>query len=170
MIKYDFDQSIGYLLCTVWRGLENSLNEELRQHGVTYRQWQVLAWLALLGEAMQNQLAERMGIESATLVGVLDRMERDGWIGRHPHPTDRRKKIIRPTDQVEPVWETMVGCAHKVRSQAVHGVDPKELAVAWKVLEQIRDNVGSAPSFTKSESEVDCENSGTVSATSSVSS
>ena len=76
---------------------------EVAPHGITYRQSLVLAWLAVEGELSQAELAAMMMVEPPTLVGILDRMERDGWITRNGCPADRRKKLIRPTAAAEPV-------------------------------------------------------------------
>lgn len=146
MIAYDFEESIGYLVHTASHAVEQALNEELRAHGITFRQFQVLAALALMGDDVsQGDIAGRLGIESATLVGVLDRMERDGWIRRHPCPTDRRKKIIRTTARVKSVWQTMAECGHRVRRRYMQGVSSKEFQITWRVLEQILANLGSLP-------------------------
>src|SRR5438309_7039654 len=99
MLQYDFENSIGYWIFAAAHELARALNEELAAHGITFRQWEVLALLSLKGEQSQSELAERMRIEAPTLVGVLDRMERDGWILRALDATDRRKKLIRPTAQ-----------------------------------------------------------------------
>lgn len=142
LFEYDFDQSIGYLVCKTWQALEAALNEELRAENITYRQWQVLVCLALLGEeTSQGDIAERLSIERATLVGVLDRMERDGWIRRVPCPTDRRKNWIRATEQVKPVWEKMVQCARSVRAKAVEGISERDIKTTWKALERIQKNL-----------------------------
>lgn len=145
MIHYDFQKSIGYLVCTSSQALQNALNDELRDAGITFRQWQVLACVAKLGEPTQGDIAEWLAIEGPTLVGVLDRMERDGWIRRHPCPTDRRKKIIRATEQVRPVWERMIECAHRVRDRATAGIKDRDFRVAWRVLEQLQENLQGRP-------------------------
>lgn len=144
MIEYDFHQSVGYLVCGLSQSLQNALNDQLRRHGITFRQWQVLACLALSKEASQGDLAEQLGIEGATLVGVLDRMERDGWIRRHPCPLDRRKKIIRVTEQVAPIWATIVQCAHRVRHIATADISSEDLATTFRVLEKMWANLGAA--------------------------
>lgn len=144
VLEYDFDQSIGYVICNAWQALNHALNDELSAQGITFRQWQVLACLALMQEASQGDIADRLGIENATLVGVLDRMERDGWIRRHPCPNDRRKKLIRATRKVEPVWAKMVQCAHRVRQRATSGVDPEDFATACAVLRRIQQNLDGA--------------------------
>jgi MarR family transcriptional regulator for hemolysin len=143
MLTYDFEESIGYWVVMAFQALERALGEELAQHGITVRQWQVLAWLAIEGDLSQSELAERMGIEAPTLVGILDRMERDDWITRRECPDDRRRKLVRPTDRVQPVWSKMVACARRVRARATQGIDPEMVRQTRDVLATIKSNLTS---------------------------
>jgi MarR family transcriptional regulator for hemolysin len=126
--------------------MERAINEELAAHGITYPQWQVLAWLSLAGGALsQVQLAERLQVEPPTLAGILDRMERNGWIVRESDPTDRRRKLVRPAeDRVAPVWRKMVACAHRVRARATAGIDPHALDCTMRTLATVLANLDSA--------------------------
>jgi DNA-binding MarR family transcriptional regulator len=47
------------------------------------------------GPLSPSALARRAGLHPATLTGVLDRLERGGWIVRDRDPADRRGVIIR---------------------------------------------------------------------------
>jgi DNA-binding MarR family transcriptional regulator len=141
MLQFDFEDSVGYWVFATWHELCRAMNEELSAHGITYRQWEVLAWISMAGEQSQSALAERMSIEPPTLVGVLDRMERDGWIERVMADGDRRKKLVRPTARVEPLWLKMVACAHRVRAKAVRGLRPEQLAELRDTLATIRRNL-----------------------------
>jgi MarR family transcriptional regulator for hemolysin len=144
MLTYDFEESIGYWVVMAFQSLERALGDELSQHGITVRQWQVLAWLAIDGDLSQSELAERMGIEAPTLAGILDRMERDGWITRHECPDDRRKKLVRPTERVQPVWSKMVACARRVRAKATFGIDPSHMRITRDVLFAIKTNLAAS--------------------------
>jgi MarR family transcriptional regulator for hemolysin len=117
--------------------------EELAPHGITYRQSLVLGWLALEGELSQSELASKMMIEPPTLVGILDRMERDGWIARHDCPSDRRKKIVRAVPAAEPVWDKIVQCALRVRRRATDGLTDRQMATLKKLLRKIHHNLKS---------------------------
>src|SRR5262245_25048784 len=121
--------------------MRRALNDELANEGITFRQWEVLAWIALEGELSQAELADRLGIEAPTLVGILDRMQRDGWLDRYNCPNDRRKKRIRATDKAESVWARMVECARKVRLQARGGLTQDELDQFKSLCERIRANL-----------------------------
>jgi len=141
-LEYDFEESIGYFVYMAGQAMEKAMTEELAALGITYRQWQVLAWIAHDGHLAQSELADRLRVEAPTLVGILDRMERDGWIVREADPHDRRRKIIRPTDRVTPFWERMVACARAMRNRATDGILPEDLARTKQLLERILENLG----------------------------
>ncbi len=141
MLEQDFEQSIGYWSHMVSRAFERALNEELAPHGITLRQSQVLGWLALDKELTQTQLADRLRIEPPTLVRILDRMEEAGWIARHSDPDDRRKKLIRATRRVKPVWERILECIHNVRARALDGIAPEDVQTTRQVLLQMHGNL-----------------------------
>lgn len=145
MLQFDFENSVGYWVFATKHELSRALNDELSAHGITYRQWEVLAWISFSPDLSQCELAENMSIEAPTLVGVLDRMERDGWIQRVPGETDRRRKLIRPTQKVEPLWAKMVDCAHRVRARATEGLSVEQLDQMRDTLATIRANLTAAP-------------------------
>lgn len=142
MLEYDFEESIGYWLYMTSRAFERAMNEQLAPQGVTYRQCQVLGWLALAGPMSPSELAERMSIEPPTLVGILDRMESQGWIGRQACTDDRRRKLIVPEPSVRPIWENMVQCAKDVRARAASGLTPDQLQTLKELLAIVQENLG----------------------------
>jgi MarR family transcriptional regulator, transcriptional regulator for hemolysin len=144
VLVYDFEESIGYWLTMATQAFHRALSEEVAPHGITYRQSMVLGWLALEGELSQAELASKMMVEPPTLVGILDRMERDGWITRNGCPSDRRKKLIRATTAAEPVWEKIAHGGRRARARAANGLSPDELETLKLLLERVTQNLGSS--------------------------
>lgn len=141
MLEYDWENSVGYWICMTSGAMRRALNSELAAQNITLRQWEVLACIVLEGELAQADVADRLGIEAPTLVGILDRMERDGWIERFGCPEDRRRKRIRTTEKAVAVWTRMADCAHRVRAQAIRGFAPGELELLKSLCERLRNNL-----------------------------
>ena len=47
------------------------------------------------GPLSPSALARPAGLHPATMTGILDRLERDGWIDRDRDPSDRRGVVVR---------------------------------------------------------------------------
>ena len=144
MLPYDFEQSVGCWLIRTSQAYERALNSELAPRGITFRQVQVLGWLAYDEQLSQSELADRMHVEPPTLVGILDRMERDGWISRHDCATDRRKKLIRAESQAEPVWAEIVQSAQRVRNRATSDMELEQVQALKELLDKVLENLSDS--------------------------
>ena len=151
MLEYDFDQSVGYWITMANQSIRRVLSQRLVEQEVTLRQWEVLVWLARDPDLSQSQLAECMGIEPPTLAGVVNRMERDGWIVKTNCEDDRRRCKLHPTAQAEAIWNRSVTLAHAVRAEAVAGVSPEDLEALRRVCDTIRCNLSQVPSLPEVE-------------------
>jgi len=51
--------------------------------------------IARYGPLSPSALARRAGLHPATMTGILDRLERAGWVARDRDPADRRAVVVR---------------------------------------------------------------------------
>lgn len=144
MLEFDFEESVGYWICTTSHALRKALESKLLEVGITLRQWEVLACLACEEGLTQAEMADRLGIEPPTLAGVVGRMERDGWLERVACQEDRRKNRVYPTPQAENVWKQTTEICHGIRQQATAGLDASMLECLKVGCEQIRANLEAA--------------------------
>jgi len=84
------EECIFYQLSKANQAAARFLSEKLTPSGVTAVQGVVLNFLSEEDEITSRQLGERTKLDSATLTGILDRLEAMGLIERRPHPADRR--------------------------------------------------------------------------------
>jgi DNA-binding MarR family transcriptional regulator len=141
VLDREFEESLGYWIFTASYAIETALNEELSPLGITHRQVQILGALTAQGEASQTQLADMLRIEPSGVVRLLDRMERAGWIRRDSDPADRRKKIVRPTEKVGPLWKQIKDRGMRAKERGLSGITPEDVATTREVLRQIRQNL-----------------------------
>ena len=71
----------------------------VKHMGVTASQAMVLNFLSEEDRIRARSLGRKLQISSATLTGILDRLEKLSLVERMPHPTDRRAVLICLTDQ-----------------------------------------------------------------------
>ena len=140
--SYDYKDSIVFWILPAARAMRRALNEEFAKLGVTHQQWRVLLRLARERDVCQADPAKQMTIEPPTLAGILDRMERNGWISRVPHPTDKRRKIVNLEPRIEPVWDQLVACSKRVRARAVRGLTPEQLTAVRDAMAMVQRNLG----------------------------
>jgi len=146
MTEYDFEDSVGYWICTTSHLYQRRLDRELMPLGITFRQFQVLAWLVYAGELSPADLAERMMIEPPTLVRLLDRMQSQGWVERTASDADRRRKRVRVGPHAAPVWSQVVACLNRVRTEATADMSAEEVATLQRLLRRAQENlIGDAP-------------------------
>jgi MarR family transcriptional regulator for hemolysin len=141
MLQYDFEESLGYWLTTSHHAYFDVFKEYLVPYGITYRQAQILGWLAVRGPLSQAELAGLMMIEPPSLVGTLDRMEALGLLERKSCPTDRRKNLVHALPAADGMWEQIASCGRTVRAQATHGLSEEEVATLRGLLDRVRTNL-----------------------------
>lgn len=152
-MQYDFQASTGYWITLTAHQYQQRVDSELRPFGITFRQFQVLAWLKYDGSLTQSELARRMLIEPPTLAGIMTRMETLHWIQRVSCSFDRRKKYLEVGPAAEPVWKKIVAVLNKIRQEAIQGLTPHEVDQLHALLGRVLQNLGGTSS-TPTSSEV----------------
>ena len=103
--------------------------------------FQVLAYLKLGGEGMaQKDLAKHIGIEGPTLVGHVDRLEKQGLVERRENENDRRSRTIHLTKAADPLWSKISHIATEMRAELLEGISEDDLAVCIRVFDRIMTN------------------------------
>jgi DNA-binding MarR family transcriptional regulator len=78
--------------------LERRLSDGLALHGMTLAQYDVLMTLCHGDGITQQELAERLLVTKANVVGLIDRVGAAGWVERRADPEDRRVNRLFLTD------------------------------------------------------------------------
>lgn len=79
-------------------GIDRACAARLAPHRLSEGKFVLLLLLRDLPEGLApHELAERAGVTRATITGLLDGLERDGFLARHGDKDDRRKVSVRLT-------------------------------------------------------------------------
>ncbi len=133
-------EQIGLLLNNTWLAWRSKLDRRLRPLGLSQGKWRTLVHLAQGGDQIsQSELAARMGIEEPTLVGLLRRLESDGWIKRRDASHDRRCKNVRLARKSSPVLHEIFDAAQQLRHELIGDISERDLQTCMRVLTRIRE-------------------------------
>ena len=136
--------TLGFLLHEVARLLRKRFEQFSRDSGLTRSQWQALAYLAQNEGINQSGLAELLDVEPITLSRIMDKLEACGLIERHPHPSDRRVRILRlaPAARLKLMQARKLG--EIARSEALTGLSETEGMRLLETLKVLKFNLTEA--------------------------
>ena len=128
------------------RGWRLLVDRRLKDLSMSQASWMTVAVAAKSKVPLaQIELANRVGVEGATMVAMLDRLAKAGLIVRVPSETDRRVKLVTLTAVGLKLYDKVQIEANAVRKQLLGGIDPKVLLAATELLERLQDVVEEAP-------------------------
>jgi MarR family transcriptional regulator, transcriptional regulator for hemolysin len=124
-------------LAAASRTWKRYLDLQFRTLGLSQARWSVLFEISRNEEATQIELARVLAIEAATLVRLLDGLEKAGLIERRPSTEDRRAKTLHLTDAAWPLIVRMKEISAASRITILEGIPQQDLRIATQVLSQI---------------------------------
>ncbi|WP_295789803.1 MarR family winged helix-turn-helix transcriptional regulator [uncultured Microbacterium sp.] len=83
-------------------------------------------------------LARYLGVSTASVTALLDRLERSGHVMRSPHPSDRRKVVVALTQHADDEMRETLAAMHARMMQATRGMSDVETAAVTAFLERMR--------------------------------
>ncbi|MDT7583626.1 MAG: hypothetical protein QOE32_1176 [Pseudonocardiales bacterium] len=121
-------------LCGLVTGLSRQIGDHVRERAVKLGLTapQATALRELTGPMTMSELAERMGCEPSNATFVIDKLEKQGLLERHPHATDRRAKQLVLTVEGVALRERLVELL--VQDSPLAGLTPAEQGVLQGLL------------------------------------
>lgn len=119
-------RSFGFLLRDVSRLSSKNFERQSTGLNLTLAQCKVLIHLQRNSGITQVRLAALTDTDPMTLVRILDRMERDGWVKRKPDPKDRRARQLYLCPPATPVLRRIWKIADQARAQALADLSEAE--------------------------------------------
>lgn len=92
-------------LVRAYQAFDAVSSEHIRSLGLTTSQFDVIATLGNTHGLSCRDIGSKTLMVKGTLTGVLDRLERKGFIRRAPHPEDGRSSLVRLSDTGEALFQ-----------------------------------------------------------------
>ena len=140
-MKFDKDESAGYLVTHMARLFAKGLQERIAPLGIVIGQFPILLELWQKDGVSQKELLENLDVEQATLANTLNRMERDGLIKRTKHPADARIQQIWLTDLSKQIQGDAYQAAHTQNEVSLAVLEEAERSQLMHLMRRIIDGM-----------------------------
>lgn len=123
-------------LCGLVNGLAQQITDHVRERAVTLGLTapQATALREMTGPMTMRELAERMSCEPSNATFVVDKLEKQGLVERHAHPTDRRAKHLVLSTKGTALRERLLELL--AQDSPLAGLTPQQQRTLQDLLEQ----------------------------------
>lgn len=135
----DLDERFADALHSTARAWRQAVDRRLKYLGVSQASWMTIAVAAKAPTPLsQSELADKLGVEGATMVAMVDRLVKAGLSVRVPSSADRRVNHVLLTDAGQQLYAKVKAEAAAVRKDLLSSIDPGKLEIAAEVLESLQ--------------------------------
>ncbi len=135
------ERSLGFYGALVGKASLAAIAGELKGRKMSAVAYLALGHLVALGPMSISELAESLVVRGPTVVRLVDRMERDGWVTRETDLADARRKLLALTPKARAIWEEVSDAGPRVRKTGGQNIDPSDLETAKRVLRRYAENL-----------------------------
>ncbi len=136
------EADIGFMLKQVTDKLHTRADAQMKRLQMTLSQSRVLGYLrAQGGQATQKDLEVALGVSHPTVVGLVSRMEQNGFVVCWQDQTDRRNKVVTLTEKARAVVEDLDAGVRQQEEIMLRGLTEQEVATLCHALKLIYQNL-----------------------------
>jgi MarR family 2-MHQ and catechol resistance regulon transcriptional repressor len=126
---------------TIYRAVLKRLNARLRKERITFSQYSVLLALSRNGPMQMSKLGEHMLVAPANVTGLVDRMEKKGFVVRRRDEKDRRLYVIEATEKGSRIFKGISGRFRQYAGSLGSTLSRGETESVLAGLRKVRDEV-----------------------------
>jgi len=142
----DLEERFSNALHGTARAWRQAIDRRLKYLGVSQASWMTIAVAAKARQPLsQSELADRLAVEGATMVAMVDRLVKAGLVKREPSTADRRIKRVVVTEAGYRLFDAVKTEAAAVRKELLSKLDPRKLEAATEVLEALQGMIEADP-------------------------
>lgn len=148
-LDIDWELRLGFLIHDVSRLRRSAFDRSLKSMNVTRSQWWVLAYLSRADGMTQSQLAEELDLGKVAIGGLIDRLEKSGFVRRDADAVDRRVNRVFLEPKSQALVTKLRKINHRFNQQILAGLTITNLEATAKTLASMKRNLMSYLANTK---------------------
>jgi DNA-binding MarR family transcriptional regulator len=119
------------------RSLRDPIASTSEEFQLTPSQVHVLLWLGKDGTLAMGELARRLGVTEKTVTGLVDRLERSGYMQRERVAPDRRVVRCRLTAEGQKTYEKLDHSLLEAMGQLLSMLDGSDRKALFRIVEKL---------------------------------
>ncbi|AWD04471.1 MarR family winged helix-turn-helix transcriptional regulator [Klebsiella aerogenes] len=128
-----------YLTAHHWR---LAVNRRLKNLGMSQASWVAVSAIARNEQPLsQSELAQELGVESATIVPLINRLVELELVERIKPDSDKRKRLLVATAKGMALFHQVKAVADDLREEILTAITPEEREQTHRVLEKLLHEV-----------------------------
>lgn len=116
----------GFMLSVVYEIAAQHHNAALAPLEIDGRHMAIFETLAHLGPQVQSHLSQIVRVDKATMVSLLNDLQKRGLVERRPHPTDSRANQIHLTDAGRAMMKDAIARSQQATADLFSALDDDE--------------------------------------------
>ena len=130
------EDRLVFLISKVYQRLIIKLQKSYSENGieVTPIQGMILFFLLKNNGSSLTQISHGLMLENPTITGLIDRLEKSGYVKRSDHPNDRRVYLVYLTEKGTLVANKALPIVKRLNEQIKEGYSDMEIESFKKVL------------------------------------
>lgn len=107
---------------------------------ITLDQWLTLHTVAEYPDISQNDIAEKVFKDKASVTRIIELLVQNGFLTRAIHPSNRRMFQLTITEKGQTTLKKLTDLVQGFRQTALAGITPEMITTTQAVLKMISDN------------------------------
>ena len=136
------NNEIGYLIHKIDTKIKANMDQELSRHDLTFSQSLVNHLLRLNGgQLSQKALQDLMKVSHPTVVGLVQRLESNGYVKTEIDENDKRYKIVTLCDIADEFKKDMMRSKERFDKKMFQDLPQEKLDELYQILQKMYENI-----------------------------
>lgn len=136
------ERDIGLLIKRLADKIRISVDVLLKEQGLTFSQTLVIDFLhSRNGKATQKEIEDHLQVSHPTVVGIISRLEKNGFVSSHTDEKDRRNKIVCAADKALNMLDAVNAGKRQMEEKLTKGLSEEELNEFRRIIDIFYENI-----------------------------
>lgn len=136
------EMDIGFLIKRLTDKIRTYVDASLKKHDLTFSQTVVIGILSEHNfSATQKEIEDHLRVSHPTVVGIISRLEKNGFVTCFTDEKNHRNKIVCLTDKAKGIVSVISADKKEIERKLTQGLSDAELEEFRRILDVLYKNI-----------------------------